>query len=82
MCVLPSSPAVLDATLMLVGFTCPRLVRRYENIMRQPGGKGRFWKLVATHFHGRTPHECQERWRLLCAQDNAANAARSDGGAV
>ena len=37
----------------------------YLDLRCEPGGKERFWTLVATHFPGRTPRCCQERWRLL-----------------
>jgi len=31
----------------------------------RPGGKERFWEVVATHFYGRSPAECQGRWRAI-----------------
>ena len=46
--------------------------------MARAGGKGRFWHVVASHFFGRTPDECQGRWRFLCG-GGAAAAEESPG---
>ena len=37
----------------------------FEERMRRGNAKAKLWELLATHLPGRTPHECQERWRAL-----------------
>ena len=36
-----------------------------QHTMRKSDGKAHMWEVVATHLPGRTPAECQERWRVL-----------------
>ena len=42
-------------------------------------GKAPLWGLVASHFPGRSPLECQERWRQVCQADEASRASREHG---
>jgi hypothetical protein len=56
-----------------------------QHTMRRSDGKTRMWEVVATHLPGRSPAECQERWRFLSrsrARGGSSTAGAPSGAAT